>query len=82
MLICSALSNQSMGQVILVRKNFPYEVRSVLKMDRLLCTGVNINENTTSITNVYSPNISKEKKTFIKFINDNINKFKTDIGRF
>ena len=58
-LICSSVSNHSMDQVMNVRKNFPYEVRSVLKTDIILCTDVNITENTILIANVYSPNVSK-----------------------
>ena len=37
-----------------------------------------INENTILIANEHSPNISKEKKTFNKFMNGKLNKYKTE----
>ena len=43
-----------------------------------MCAEVDINKNTILIANVYSPNISKEKKTFNKFMNGKLNKYKTE----
>ena len=80
-LFCSSVSNHNMGQLILVRKNFPDEVKQALKTDWLLCIEVIINENTILIANTYSPNShteKKKKKKIIKVMNDNLNKFERE----
>ena len=49
-----------MGQVILVRKNFPFDVQRVLKNDRILTVRVMLSNNEMY---VYAPAISSDNGT-------------------
>ena len=62
-----------MEQVILVRKNFPFDVQCVFKNDRILTVRVVLSNNEMYVTNVYAPTISSDKRTFLHNLYEHIN---------
>lgn len=62
----STATNHSKGQVILVRKHFPYEVNCTLSTQRIVAIEVHLEENNLHIVNVYGPNAEDEKAAFFR----------------
>ena len=62
-----------MGQIILVRKNFPFDVQCVFKNDRILTVRVVLSNNEMYVTNVYAPTIKGDKGTFLHNLYEYIN---------
>ena len=52
-----------MEQIILVRKNFPFDVQCVFKNDSILTVRVMLSNNEMYVTNVYAPAISSDNGT-------------------
>ena len=63
-LFYTSVTGHSMGQTILVRKNFPFDVQCGFKNDRIITVRVMLSNNETYATNVYAPTISSEKGNF------------------
>ena len=66
-----------MGQIILVRKNFPFDVQCVFKNDRILTVRIVLSNNEMYVTNVYAPTISSDKGTFLYNLYEHINTLNT-----
>lgn len=71
-LFFSSESRNSMGQIILIRKNFAYPVECVHKSKRILTVRVKLDSDDLYVTNVYSPNVSADKRSFFKTLTDHI----------
>ena len=64
-LFYSTESSRSMGQLILLRKNFPYKVECNIKSNRMLSISIIIDNDIYYVTNVYALNDSQAKINFI-----------------
>lgn len=62
----SVSTNHSKGQMILLRRNFPFESQFEAASERLLAINLFINEELLRIVNIYSPNDRMERRTFFK----------------
>ena len=61
-MFCVPVSNHSLGQLILVKKNFPFQVKCVEKKDRLLSIEIELHDKTLYVANVYAPTVVNEKE--------------------
>ena len=64
----SSVSTHSMGQAILVRKNFPFDVHCIFKSQRIIIAEVQLEEETVSVANIYGPNEKAQRKDFFNGI--------------
>ena len=62
-LFYTSVNGHSMEQIILVRKNFPFDVQCVFKNDRILTVRVMFSNNEMYVTNVYAPAIASDNGT-------------------
>lgn len=62
----SSVSNQSMGQVTLIRKGFPYGVECLLSSQRLLTVAFQHENFKVNVVNVYAPCTLRDKETFFQ----------------
>ena len=63
-LFCAPVSNHSLGQVILIKKHFPYNVTCVNKTDRILSIEIQMDDKVLFAANVYAPTFLCEKEPF------------------
>ena len=68
----TSVSKHSMGQLILIKHNFSYDVKCIFKSDRVLTVCVYLPEKNVYVTNVYAPNNPAEKKDFFTFLTNHI----------
>ena len=64
-LFYTAVTHHSMGQIILIKKNFPFQVEPLFKSDRILTIKISFNDHDLHVTNVYAPTASGEKRNFL-----------------
>ena len=57
-------TKHSLGQIILVKNNFKYDIKCVTRRDRLLAIEINLIDSILHIANIYAPNDSNEKRLF------------------
>jgi exonuclease III len=53
-----------MGQLILIRRQFSFQVESVFQSDRILTIKVHIDNGELFISNIYAPVVASEKRNF------------------
>lgn len=69
----SSATNHSMGQIILIRKGFPFDVQCVHRNNRILTVRIAFSDNDVYVTNVYAPTVPGEKIMFINSLHNHIN---------
>ena len=70
----SSNTTHSMGQMILIKKKFPYETQCNVKKQRILIVEIKVEDDSLFIINAYGPNIKREKPAFFQQVNQEIDK--------
>ena len=68
----TSATHHSMGQVILIKKNFPYQVQPVLKTERILTIKILFEDHDLHITNIYAPTESNKKRDFFHTLRNHV----------
>ena len=65
-LLHTSATTHSKGQIILIKKHFPYDFKCITKTERILSIEIQLEDKELFIANVYAPNDPNEKKHFFK----------------
>ena len=72
-IICSFGTQHSLGQIILVKKNFPFEINTEFSSNRILTISFQTDRYKVNIINVYSPTQAHEKSIFLNNLSQHLN---------
>lgn len=71
-------TNHGRGQLILIRKQFPYEWSLEIERDRLLSIKIKADNKEISVFNVYAPCATRETKDFFSYVKEAVNECESD----